>query len=220
MKHNQKLLTLTAAAMFAALAFAATLLGKLVPNVAGFLSYDPKDAVVVIAGFACGPLVAVGVSVVVSLIEMLTISGTGLWGLLMNVVSTCSFALPAALIYKKNRSRGGAVIGLASGVLAMVLSMTLWNWIITPLYMGVPRSVVVGMLIPTFIPFNLLKGGMNAALTLLLYKPAVSALRRLRLMPPSEGAPRVISLRTVLVPILLLVAFVFFFLLLAGVISF
>lgn len=216
---KQKPVTVIAvAAMFAALAFAATLLGKLVPNVAGFLSYDPKDAVVVIAGFACGPLVAVGISVVVSLIEMLTVSTTGLWGFLMNVLSTCSFALPAALLYRKNRSRNGALIGLGSGVLAMVLSMTLWNWIVTPVYMGVPRSVVVGMLLPTFIPFNLVKGGMNAALTLLLYKPVVSALRRIKLMPPSDGK-RVVSWRTVLIPAFLLAAFVVTFLFLAGVLK-
>ena len=53
MQRKDPVQTIAVAAMFAALAFAATMLGKLVPNVAGFLSYDPKDAVVVIAGFAC-----------------------------------------------------------------------------------------------------------------------------------------------------------------------
>ncbi|MBP5288679.1 MAG: ECF transporter S component [Clostridia bacterium] len=219
MDRNRNTVKIAVAAMFAALAFAATLLGKVVPNVAGFLSYDPKDAVVVIAGFSLGPWFAAGIALVVSLVEMLTVSTTGLWGLLMNVLSTCSFAIPAAFLYQKNRSRNSALTGLASGVLAMVLSMTLWNWLITPIYMGVPREVVVGMLLPTFIPFNLVKGGMNAALTLLLYKPLVSALRRMKLMPPSDGSPR-FSLRTILVPILLLIAFVLAFLFLAGVLRF
>ena len=38
-------------AMFSAISFIAVLLGKVIPNVAGFLSYDPKDAVIAIAGF-------------------------------------------------------------------------------------------------------------------------------------------------------------------------
>ena len=82
--------------------------------------------------------------------------------------------------------------------------------------MGVDRGVVAGMLLPTFIPFNAVKGSMNAALTLLLYKPVVSVLRRMKLMPPSEKTPR-FSWRTVLVPALLLVLFVLAFLFLAGV---
>ncbi len=219
MKQNQKITKLAAAAMFAALAFAATLLGKFVPNVAGFLSYDPKDAVVVIAGFALGPLAAAGISLAVSLVEMLTVSGTGFWGFLMNVLSTCSFALPAAWIYQKKRSRSGALAGLVSGVLMMVISMTLWNWLVTPLYMGVPRNVVAGMLLPVFIPFNAVKGSMNAALTLLLYKPLVSALRRIGWMPPADSAPR-FSWRTVLLPLLLLAVSVVCFLFLTGTIHF
>jgi len=41
-----------------AIAFAAVLIGRLVPNVAGFLSYDPKDAVIAIGGFIYGPVTA------------------------------------------------------------------------------------------------------------------------------------------------------------------
>ena len=41
---------MAAVAMFAALSFVAVLLAKVIPNVAGFLSYEPKDAVIVIAG--------------------------------------------------------------------------------------------------------------------------------------------------------------------------
>ena len=37
-------------AMFTAISFIAVLIGRIIPNVAGFLSYDPKDAVIAIAG--------------------------------------------------------------------------------------------------------------------------------------------------------------------------
>ena len=44
------------------------------------------------------------------------------------------------------------------------------------------------MLLPTFLPFNLIKGGLNAGITMLLYKPLTGALRQLKLAPPSRSA--------------------------------
>ena len=82
--------------------------------------------------------------------------------------------------------------------------------------MGVPRDVVAKMLLPTFLPFNLLKGGMNAALAMLLYKPLVTALRRLHLMQPS-GSGGSFRWGYTLVAAALLAVFVALFLLLAGV---
>ena len=97
-KFDTKYVVMTA--MFIAIAFVAVLIGKIVPNVAGFLSYDPKDAIVVIAGFISGPLTCVIISVLVSLIEMLTISTTGPYGLLMNIVSVLlSYMSPAGGMY-------------------------------------------------------------------------------------------------------------------------
>ena len=137
---------MAAVAMFAAVSYVAVLVSKVIPNVAGFLSYEPKDAVIVIAGLLYGPLTSVLISVIVSFIEMITISSTGPYGLLMNIVSTCAFAVPAAWYYQKHRTQKDAVIGLSFGVLAMVAAMLLWNYIITPFYMGVPREQVAGML--------------------------------------------------------------------------
>ena len=68
--------------MLCALSFAAVLVSKIIPDVAGFLSYDPKDAIVAVAGFIYGPLTSVVISVLVSFIEMITISGTGPIGFL------------------------------------------------------------------------------------------------------------------------------------------
>ena len=219
MKKKIKTIDLAAVAMFCALAFAAVNLGRFVPNVQGFLSYDPKDAVVVITGFTFGPFAAFAVSLIVSLIEMVTISSTGAYGLLMNVVSTCAFALPAAFIYKKDRTLRGAVLGLVTSVFSVAAVMVLWNWIITPLYMGMPREAVAKMLPTVFLPFNLIKGGLNAALALLLYKPLVTSLRRMRLLPPSPaGSGRKFNFILPIIAVFALSAFVVLFLLLLGVI--
>ncbi len=126
-----------------------------------FLKYEPKDVIIAIGGFLYGPVTAVIVSLVVSLIELLTVSDTGLIGFLMNVLSSCSFAYIAALVYKKMKNIKGAVIGLATGTVVMCVVMLLWNYMITPLYMNVPRSEVAGLLLPAILPFNLLKGTLN-----------------------------------------------------------
>ncbi len=151
-----------------------------------FLKYEPKDVIITIGAFLLGPGAAFLCSLVVSLLEMITISDTGPIGALMNLLSTCCFACTAALIYKKKHTLSGAVLGLCTGSLVMVTAMLLWNWLITPLYMGVPRQQVQALLIPAFLPFNALKAGLNTALTLALYKPLVGALRKTGLVPAAS----------------------------------
>ena len=214
MKEKMSTRYMAAVAMFAALSFVSVLIAKVIPNVAGFLSYEPKDAVIVIAGLLYGPLTSVLISVIVSLIEMLTISSTGPYGFLMNVISTCAFAVPAAWYYQKHKTQKDAVISLCFGVITMVVAMLLWNYIITPFYMGVSRETVAGMLMSVFLPFNLVKGGINAGLTLLLYKPVVVALRKAGLAQPSSTGSdkRVFNPGFTLFAVAVLVTFVLLFL--------
>ena len=212
--------TIVTVGMLCAIAFIAKLISNIIPiAIAGFLEFDLKDVIIVIAGFICGPLSAVAISVIVSLIEMVTISGTGPIGMIMNILSSCSFACVAAILYKKNRSMKGAVLSLVGGVLAMTAIMVLWNYLITPLYMGIERSVVAGMLLPVFLPFNLLKGGINATLTLLLYKPIVTALNRANLIAASPTSSKgSVKWGMMLISLVALATFVLLALVLAGVI--
>lgn len=177
-------------AMLCALAYLVMYLSKTIfapIKIAGFLTFDLKDVVIAIGGFLFGPLSAFVVSVVVSLIEMVTVSETGPVGLLMNVLSTVAFVCPAAFLYRRRHQVSGAVAGLVLGGLLMTGTMLLWNYLITPLYQGVEREIITGMLVPVFLPFNLIKAAMNGALTMVLYKPVVTALRRARLAPESQG---------------------------------
>lgn len=173
---NGKTQKLTTAAMLCAIAYAAMVVGRI--PVVLFLKYDPKDVIITLGGLIWGPLTSFSVSAIVSVIEMFTVSETGILGCIMNIVSTCSFACTASFIYKKKRTLSGAAIGLLAGSAAMVMVMLLWNYLITPLYMGYPREAVVELLLPAFLPFNLLKAGLNASFTFLLYKPVISALRK------------------------------------------
>ncbi len=210
---------LTILALLAAVAYVVMYLSKLIPvNVLGFLNFDLKDVIICIAGFLFGPLAAAGISLVVSLIEMVTVSSTGLWGLLMNVLSTCAFACMAAWFYQRNRTIKGAIVGLVIGAVLMAAVMLLWNWLITPIYMHTPREKVVPLLIPIFLPFNLIKAGINGTLTVLLYKPIVNALRKAKLVEPSSGKGGKSKLGVALVAAVLLVTFALLALVLAKVI--
>lgn len=177
-KKTQKM---TVIAMLCSLSYVIMVVGRI--PVVLFLKYDPKDVVIAIGGFLYGPLSSFIVSVIVSLLEMFTVSETGIIGCIMNIISSCSFACTAAVIYKKRHTLAGAAIGLATGWIVMTTVMLLWNFLITPLYLGYPRQAVADLLLPAFLPFNLLKGGMNFVLTLLLYRPIAAALQKTRFMP-------------------------------------
>ena len=209
--------TIVTIAMLCAIAFIAKWISNFLPTVQGFLSFDLKDVVIAIGGFILGPLPAALISVIVSLIEMITVSSTGPIGLVMNVLSSCSFACVAAAIYRRNKNMKSAVTGLVGGVLCMTIVMLLWNYLITPLYMGVPRNVVAGMLASVFLPFNLAKGGINATLTMVLYKPVVTALRKAGLVEKGSGGQRTTKWGVLIVSIVLLITFVLWGLVLAKV---
>lgn len=179
--------TITSVAMLTGIAYVVMLCSKLLPSVNGFLDFDFKDVVICIGGFTFGPTVAAFISILVAFIELITVSGTGPIGFIMNALATCSFCCTASFIYKKQHTKTGAVIGLSVGVVCLVSVMLLWNYLITPIYQNVPREVVAAMLPTVFFPFNLAKGGMNMAATLLLYKPIVTALRKAGLAPPSTA---------------------------------
>lgn len=179
--------TLTTLAMLSGIAYVVMFLSKFLPSVNGFLDFDFKDIIICIGGFTFGPMASAAVSIVVAFVEMITISHTGPIGFVMNVLATCSFCCTASFVYKRRHTMAGAVLGLGLGVACLTGVMLLWNYLITPIYQGLPRAAIADMLVPIFLPFNLVKGGMNMAATLLLYKPVVTALRRAGLVPPSTN---------------------------------
>ena len=144
---------------------------------AAFLEYDPADIPILIGTFAYGPLAGLLLTVAASAVQTLTVSAqSGLYGFLMHVISTGLLSVTAGIIYRFKHTRGGAAVALSSGTLAMVAGMLLANHFITPIFMGVPTEMVDGMLLTVFLPFNLIKAGINALVTFLVYKPISSHL--------------------------------------------
>ena len=207
---NSKTKKLTTVAMLCAITYVVMAVGR-IPIVL-FLKYDPSDVIVTLGGFIWGPMTSCIVSVVVAVIEMITVSETGILGCIMNIVQTLSFACTAAVIYKKKHTLSGAVIGLVSGWIISVFVMLLWNYLVTPLYMGYSREVVAEMLLPVFLPFNLLKGGLNASITFLLYKPVITALRKSGYVSSVENVTRRKHIGLILLAFLIIITCVLFIL--------
>ena len=135
-----------------------------------FLEYDPADIPIFIGTFAFGPLAGFTLTVVTAVVQGLTVSAAGGWfGILMHILATGSFVLVAGLIYKRSKTRKGAVVALAAGTVTMTAMMAVANIILDPIFYGMPVEAVY-QLLPFIIGFNFIKAGANSIVTFLLYK--------------------------------------------------
>lgn len=198
---------MTTMALLCALSYLAMFISRFLPPLFAafpFLKYDPKDAIIVIGGFLYGPMAVFVISLTVSLIEMLSVSGTHIIGCIMNIASTCAFACTASIIYTKFRSLKGGSVGLLLGAVCASAAMMILNYFLTPLYTGMPREAVVGLLIPAILPFNIIKCVLNSALLLLIYKPIVRILRSSGMAQAGEENTRSTNLSVILTAIVLI----------------
>lgn len=138
---------------------------------APFLEYDPADIPIFIGTFAYGPWAGLLLTMVVSLIQAFTVSSaSGMVGALMHIFATGSFCLVAGFVYKRSKTRGAAALALLLGAITMTVTMVIWNLVFTPIFLGVPIDAVKPMILPIIVPFNLIKSGVNALITFLIYK--------------------------------------------------
>ncbi|MDD2190059.1 MAG: ECF transporter S component [Eubacteriales bacterium] len=170
MNRSERTIKITKTAMLAAISLVLILLIRIPFPPAPFLVYDPADIPILIGAFAFGPLTGIILTVIVSFIQAFMLGGDGIIGFFMHVVATGSFVLVAGHIYKHKKTRKNAVIALICGTIVMTVSMLLWNLLVTPFFLGVPREAVMAMLATVILPFNLLKAGLNAFVTFLTYK--------------------------------------------------
>lgn len=163
---------LTTMAMFTAISIVlVSLIHFPIFPAATFLEYDPADIPIFIATFLFGPFTGLILTLLVSVIQGLTVSAqSGIIGIIMHFVATGSFTLLAGFLYKKMPSKKGLLFSSIAGALLMTIVMVLWNLILTPIFMGAPRAAVVALMLPAIIPFNLIKAGLNAALAAVIYQ--------------------------------------------------
>jgi len=176
---TRKLVTL---ALLSAIAYLVTFITNWTPVAAApFLVYDPKDVIIITGGFIYGPLAVVMMSAVVSFVEMFTVSRDGFFGFAANMLSTCTFAVTAVLIYRIKKNIIFAAIGLAAGIICVTGVMMLWNYLAVPVYRGMPREAVTSMIVPVFMVFNLIKSSVNALLAIMLFEPVRIIFRKAKL---------------------------------------
>lgn len=175
---SQKTKRIALTALFTAVAYLSMFL---TPFRVDFLTFDIKDAVMTIGALYLGPLAGLAMSAATALLEMFTISQTGIDGMLMNFLGSATYAMVASLIYTYKKNLKNAVLGLAVATVSMTGTMLAANLIITPGFKGVPVEAIIAMIPTLLLPFNLLKGVLNSALVMLLYKPLTTAMRATRL---------------------------------------
>ncbi len=135
-----------------------------------FLEYDPADVPILLGTFAMGPAAGLVLTIVASTIQGLTVSAASSWyGIVMHILATGTYVAVAGNIYKKKKTKKRALTALLLGSVSMALVMIPANLILTPLYMGVERFIVVSLL-PWIILFNVAKAGLNSVITFVLYK--------------------------------------------------
>ncbi len=187
MKRN-KLVYMTKISVLAVISALLMLLEFPLPFAPAFYELDLSEIAVLIAGFALGPLAGVLTELIKVLLNLI-MNGTmtAFVGEFSNFLIGISFVLPASLIYKKNKSLKGAIIGMAVGTLSLgVIGAILNYFVLVPAYskflvsmdtiieMGnkVNPSIdgLLTLILFATVPFNLLKGVICSTVTALVYK--------------------------------------------------
>lgn len=179
MKTNQ-IVRLVLMAMLTAIAIVLVIIVQIPPffAIAPFLVYDMADVPILIGTMLFGVLPGLGILFLVSLIQAFLLGGNGWVGMLMHFVASGALVILVGRFHLWHRKWSETVIGMVLGTLAMTALMVGMNLVIDPLFWGMPYKLVVSLLVPAFIPFNLIKGGINCLLTGLLFKALTPFFRK------------------------------------------
>ena len=146
---------------------------------APFLEYDAADIPVLIGSMLLGPVSGIVTLLAVCAIQALTVSASSGWiGFVMHLIASGVLVLISSTVYKKKPTSGGLVLGLVLGSLAMTAVMIPLNLVFTGIFLGAGTKAVAQMLIPAIIPFNLLKAGINSAVTFAVFPPISKLLNK------------------------------------------
>ena len=178
--------TMVKMAILSVMAFVLMIMDFPLPMFPAFLQIDLSDVPPLIGAFALGPVAGVIIQLVKVLLHFMTDSSTGGVGSFANFIVGSAFVFPAAYIYHMNKTRKNAIIGIVVGAISMAAVGALANiYILIPFYSNfMPIDAIVEMGtavnsrivdVPTLVlygvtPFNLFKGIIIGAVTMLLYK--------------------------------------------------
>lgn len=182
--------------IFAAIAAVLMYLEFPLPFAPAFYEIDFSEIPVLICSFSMGPVAGV-VCEFLKVVLKLFLKGTStaFVGDLANFVVGCSLILPASVVYFANKTKKGAVVGMAVGTVCITVVGSLFNAVyLIPTFsvlFGQPLDVIIGMgtdinpaitsvntlVLFAVAPFNLLKGAVDSVITFFLYKRIERLLR-------------------------------------------
>lgn len=182
--------------IFAAIAAVLMYLEFPLPFAPAFYEIDFSEIPVLICSFSMGPVAGV-VCEFLKVVLKLFLKGTStaFVGDLANFVVGCSLILPASVVYFANKTKKGAIIGMAVGTVCITVVGSLFNAVyLIPTFsvlFGQPLDVIIGMgtdinpaitsvntlVLFAVAPFNLLKGAVDSVITFFLYKRMERLLR-------------------------------------------
>lgn len=187
-KATKRTRALTGTAMLAAVATILMYMEFPIPIMPAFIKMDISELPALIASFAYGPLSGIAVCLIKNLIKLPSTS-TAAVGELFNFVMGALFVGVVGIVYKKNKTRKGAIIGAVAGALIMALVSLPYNYfVVYPAYVvmyHLPLEAIIGMyqainpnvngllacLVTFNVPFTFAKGMVDALLCFLIYKP-------------------------------------------------
>ena len=159
------------------------------PFAPGFYKLDLSEVVILMGGFAMGPIASIIIELIKNIINIiLNGTTTAFIGEFANFITGCALVVPASIIYKYNKSLKGAIISLVTGSLSLALVGSLINYfVLIPAFskfyhMELDKIVSAGSSVNPLVtdlktlvvfavaPFNLVKGILCSLLNLLLYK--------------------------------------------------
>lgn len=184
-------------AMLSAVATVIYYLDFPVPLMPSFIKFDLSNVISLFAGFTLGPVGGVLVCLIKNIIHV-AIKGFGTTmgiGDIFDFVTAATFTLTASLFYVKNRTKKGAVIGCVVGAIVFAAVSLPLNYFVTyPIYaqaFGGMEAIIsayqailpdvdnIFMALCIFnTPFTLIKGILCSAVTIIIYKPLITILRK------------------------------------------
>ena len=183
-----KVRALTGTAMLGAVAAVLMYLEFPIPIMPAFVKLDVSELPALIASFAYGPVSGVLVCLIKNLIKLPSTS-TAAVGELFNFVMGALFVGVAGIVYKRNKTRKGAIVGALLGALVMAVVSVPYNYFIVyrayVVMYHLPLEAIIGMyqainpnvdglltcLLVFNLPFTFVKGVLDAVLCFLIYKP-------------------------------------------------
>lgn len=186
-KRNSNIRALVVSAIMSAVSFILMLLNFAIPIMPSFIKLDFAELPALITSFCFGPFWGVLVCLIKNVLHSFVTSTMGI-GEISNFLLGAIFVATAGAVYRRKKSRSGALIGASCGALAMAVVGVFTNlFVVYPLYttvLGMPMEAILGMyqaILPSVdsllsalvifnLPFTFVKGMLVAIITFLIYK--------------------------------------------------